>query len=321
MTDSATPEVVTLGEAMASLRSATPLRLGGTMHLSVAGAEANVAIGLARLGHAVRWVGRIGADELGALVLRTLRAENVDVGHARVDRHGRPTGLLLLESRAGDLMRASYYRAGSAGSLLSANDVLPALVPGVRVLHLTGITPALGSSAAEAVLAAVARARELGVTVCLDVNYRSRLWSVDDAHRVLLPLARSADMLVASADELALVSDDLTAGEPDAVRALLANGLREVVVTRGADGASGHTPDGSVSLPARPVPVADVVGAGDAFVAGYLSGLLDGLDLPGRLDRAVTTGAFAVATRGDWEGLPTREELALLDGPAGTTLR
>jgi 2-dehydro-3-deoxygluconokinase len=64
-----------------------------------------------------------------------------------------------------------------------------------------------------------------------------------------------------------------------------------------------------------------LVGAGDAFVAGYLSGLLQDADIPARLQRAVTTAAFAVATRGDWEGLPTRDELALLDAPDGTTVR
>lgn len=321
MSDVAAPQVVTVGETMAALRSAGLLRLGGAMHLSIAGAESNVAIGLARLGHSVRWVGRVGSDEVGALVLRTLRAENVDVGHVGVDRAGRPTGLLLFESRAGDLMRASYYRRGSAGSALVADDILPALAGGTRVLHLTGITPALGASAAEAVRAATARARELGITVCLDVNYRSRLWSQADARQVLSPLARSADVLVASADELPLVCEDPALGVEEAVPALLETGPREVVITRGAEGASAHSRDGSATVLARRVPVVDVVGAGDAFVAGYLSGLLDGLDLPERLGRAATTGAFAVATHGDWEGLPTRDELSLLDGPAGTTVR
>lgn len=317
----AVPEVVTCGETMAALRAAGPLRLGGELRLSVAGAESTVAIGLARLGHPVRWVGRVGADELGALVLRTLRAESVDTGQVHVDRDGRPTGLLLFEPRVGDLMRASYYRAGSAGSRLSATEVLPAIEPGVRVLHLTGITPALGPGAADAVRAAADRARELGITVSLDVNYRSRLWSVPDARRVLVPLARTADVLFAAADELALVSEDPEAGEADAVDALLADGPDEVVITRGGAGATSYTKADSVTVPARRVPVVDVVGAGDAFVAGYLSALLDGVDPAGRLDRAVTTGAFAVAARGDWEGLPVRAELGLLDGPAGGTLR
>jgi 2-dehydro-3-deoxygluconokinase len=81
------------------------------------------------------------------------------------------------------------------------------------------------------------------------------------------------------------------------------------------------TADGATDRAARQVDAVDLVGAGDAFVAGYLSGLLDGADIPARLHRAVTTAAFAVATPGDWEGLPTRDELGLFDQPDGTTFR
>ncbi|MGW6837052.1 sugar kinase [Streptomyces sp. NPDC054949] len=321
MTTASRIEVVTVGEAMAALRATGPIKLAPTMEVSVAGAEANVAIGLSRLGHRVAWAGCVGDDEFGALVLRTLRAEQVDVSHARTDTDGRPTGLLVREDGIGDLATVRYYRSGSAGSSVRPDDILPALTPKVRILHLTGITPALSPSAANAVLAAAARARELGILVCLDVNYRARLWPAEQARESLLPLARTADILVASANELHLVGDGPSLGEQEAAAALLAQGRSEVVITRGGDGASVITPDGTVSAPVRRVPVKDVIGAGDAFVAGYLSALLDGLCVEERLHRATTTGAFAVTTRGDWEGLPTRADLALLDSPAGTTLR
>ncbi|MEV5676507.1 sugar kinase [Streptomyces sp. NPDC052179] len=278
-----------------------------------------MAIGLSRLGHRVAWTGCVGDDEFGALVLRTLRAEQVDVSHTRTDTDKRPTGLLVRKDGFGDLATVRYYRDGSAGSSVRPDDILPALTPGVRVLHLTGITPALSPSAAAAVRAAAAHAQELGVLVCLDVNYRARLWPAGQARETLLPLARTADILVASADELHLVGDDPSLGEQETVAALLAQGRSEVVITRGGDGASVTSADGSVSAPARLVPVKDVIGAGDAFVAGYLSALLDDLPVEERLHRATATGAFAVTTRGDWEGLPT--DLALLDSPPGTTLR
>ncbi|WP_373304887.1 sugar kinase [Streptomyces coeruleorubidus] len=306
---------------MAALRARGALRLGCSLGLSVAGAESNVAIGLARLGHRVRWAGRVGADELGALVLRTLRAEDIDTGHAVTDGTGRPTGLLLTEPRLGTLTRVSYYRAGSAGSAVSPADVLPALSPGTRVLHLTGITPALGPSAAEAALTAAATAHESGITVCLDVNYRSRLWSADQARTALRPMLAHVDLLIASEDELPLVLERPAADEPEAVDGIVSAGVREVVVKRGARGATSFTADGASDCAARQVDAVDLVGAGDAFVAGYLSGLLDGADIPARLHRAVTTAAFAVATRGDWEGLPTRDELGLFDQPDGTTIR
>ncbi|MPY56936.1 sugar kinase [Streptomyces spongiae] len=317
----APPEVVTFGETMAALRAHGALRLGGSLGLSVAGAESNVAIGLARLGHRVRWAGRVGADELGALVRRTLRAEGIDTGHAVTDDTGRPTGLLLTEPRLGTLTRVNYYRAGSAGSALSPADVLPALASGPRLLHLTGITPALSASAAETALAAVTAAGAADITVCLDVNYRSRLWTSDRARTALRPLLAHTDLLIASEDELPLMLERPAAGEAQAVHSILAAGVNEVVIKRGARGATAFTADGTTDCPAREVGAVDLVGAGDAFVAGYLSGRLDGADMPARLHRAVTTAAFAVATRGDWEGLPTRDELGLFDQPEGMTIR
>ncbi|MEV0398551.1 sugar kinase [Actinoallomurus sp. NPDC050550] len=314
-------EVVTIGETMAALRGDGPLRLGGPLTLSMAGAETNVAIGLARLGHRVRWAGVVGADELGELVLRTLRAEGVDVTTVRSDPTA-PTGLLLQEHRVAHITRVHYYRSGSAGSALRADDAEAALTGGepALVLHVTGITPALGPDPRVTVERAVRRAREAGTRVCLDVNYRSRLWAPDLAARVLGELLPYVDILIASDDELPLVAGGET-GEERAVGQLLALGIDEVVVKHGGAGARAWSAAGSVRLPARTVPVTGTVGAGDAFTAGYLSGTLDGLPIEDRLDRAVTVGAFAVAAAGDWEGLPTRDELALLAAPDGTTLR
>lgn len=307
-------DLLTLGETMAAFRTTGPLRLGGTAGISVAGSESTVAIGLARLGHQAAWIGVTGADEPGELVRRTLRAEGVDLRWSRVDPTA-PTGLILFENRVADINRVTYHRAGSAGSRLRPADVTPAFdAPPPRLLHVTGITCALGVEPYQAVVEAVRRARAAGTTVCLDVNHRQRLWSVAKAADTLRPLLPSIDLVVASDDELAVLT-----GASDPVPALLSAGVTEVVVKHGAGGATSHSATGAVHRPARTVPVVDTVGAGDAFVAGLLSGWLDGADVPARLDRAVTTGAFAVATRGDWEGLPDRAELALLDhGPGGT---
>ncbi|MBX7268618.1 sugar kinase [Micromonospora sp. Llam7] len=309
-------DLLTLGETMTAFRSTGPLRLGGTAGISVAGSESTVAIGLARLGHRAAWVGVTGADEPGELIRRTLRAEGVDLTWSRVDPTA-PTGLILVENRVADINRVTYHRAGSAGSRLGPADVTRAFDtpgPSPRLLHVTGITCALGVEPYQAVVAAVRRAHAAGSTVCLDVNHRQRLWSVTEAAAALRPLLPSIDLVVASDDELAVLT-----GAPDPVEALLSEGVTEVVVKHGAGGATSHRATGTAHRPARTVPVVDTVGAGDAFVAGLLSGWLDGADAPARLDRAVTTGAFAVATRGDWEGLPGRAELTLLDhGPGGT---
>ncbi|MGH4031901.1 sugar kinase [Actinomycetota bacterium Odt1-20B] len=317
-----TGAVFTFGETMVALRGSGPLKLGGSMEVSVAGAESNVAIGLARLGHPVRWAGAVGDDEAGELVLRTLRAEGVDVSGATRDAAA-PTGLILFEPRLPEVTRVHYYRAGSAGSRIKACAVEEAFTAGPpRVLHLTGITPALGPSALCAARRALRLAREHSTLVCLDVNFRSRLWSYEDASVALREWMPYVDVLIASDDELPLcLPYDAPREAPEQAKLLLDLGVGEVVVKLGADGATVHTADGELHRPARPVRAVDAVGAGDAFVAGYLSALLDGADAAGRLDRAVTTGAFAVASRGDWEGAPTRAELSLLGVNEGTVVR
>lgn len=312
------PEVVTFGESMGSIRAAGLLRFGGAMTMNMGGAESNVAIGLSRLGHAVRWVGRFGDDEVGEFALRMLRAESVDTERVTIDQT-RPTGLMLVEKRIPDIARVAYYRAGSAGSALGISDLDGTFDRSTRVLHVTGITPALSASAAEATLWAVRNAKDLGVLVSFDVNYRGALWSREAASARLTELARSADIVFASDDELPLVTDGET--EEHAARALLAAGVSEVVVKRGGDGAVAWHGTESISVPARRVTVVDTIGAGDAFTAGYLSALLDGEPVAGRLDRGAVLGAFAVTAAGDWEALPTRRELSMLDHAAGSTLR
>lgn len=288
--------------------------------MSLGGAESNVAIGLARLGHSVRWVGRLGEDEVGRFALRTLCAEGV-LTDAVVQDSDRPTGLMLLEKRIADVSRASYYRAGSAGSALSFEDLGPALDADPAILHLTGITPALSESAANATVRAAEAARERGITVSLDVNYRAKLWDRDVASKALSVLAGLADIVIASEDEIGLVGGSSGDGyEGELVGGLHARGVSDVVVKRGGAGATAYTRDGTHHSDALEVPVIDTVGAGDAFTAGYLSAVLDGEPMEERLLRGVTLGAFAVAATGDWENLPARDELSLIQS-AGTTIR
>src|SRR5690606_39077589 len=127
--------------------------------------------------------------------------------------------------------------------------------------------------------------------------------------------------VIASADELDLVAEP-GSDERTVVAGLLCRGVQTVLVKLGAEGARAHTRDGVWHVPAVPVTAVDTVGAGDAFTAGYLSGLLDGLDLAARRRRAVTLGAFAFSGSGDWEGLPRRDELSLIgDHAVGSTIR
>ncbi|QPP05223.1 sugar kinase [Streptomyces bathyalis] len=315
------PRVLTLGETMGLL---TGGRIGSLAHVSeahigIGGAETNVAVGLSRLGVPVTWIGRVGDDSLGRRVLREIRGEGVDA-RALLDPEA-ATGLMLKELRGPGMSRVYYYRAGSAGSRLAATDVPADLVESVGLVHLTGITPLLSDSAHEACLSVVQRARAGGVRVSFDVNYRSTLAPADVAADVLGELVREADLVFGSPEELAYVvpgavtDDSVTVDE--LTRTLDPTGAREIVVKRGADGASTYTQGSVVHAPAHRVDVVDTVGAGDAFVAGYLSGDLQHWSATEKLARANTCGAAMCTTPGDWEAAPTPAELEAFLGADG----
>ena len=159
VTEQPVRDCVTFGETMALLVP-DPAGTDGrrSFQLEIGGAESNVAIALARLGHRASWVGRVGPDAMGDLVLRTLRAEGVDVSGVRRDPAS--TGVVFFERRLPTMQRVSYMRTGSAATQLCPADV--DVPPGTRVVHVTGVTAALGSLPRATVFAAVEQARERG---------------------------------------------------------------------------------------------------------------------------------------------------------------
>jgi 2-dehydro-3-deoxygluconokinase len=321
--------VITLGECLVSFVAETPGSLSGVVRFErhVAGAEANVAVGLARLGHGVAYIGRVGADAFGTAILRALRGEGVEVRHL-VDDQAAPTGVLFRERRVLGAATVLYHRSGSAASRLEPADVDRAVADGAfdgaRWLHLTGITPAISATARDAVVRARDVARERGMTISLDLNLRRRLWSDAVAAPVLRALAERVDVVLGSADELAVLAGADAAADPAALLAALDEGHAIVVAKLGADGAMALERGGS-PIQAAAIPVAsavDPVGAGDAFCAGFIAGRLDGVDVATALRMGNACGALAVSAAGDQAGLPDRAELARLLEVGGTdTLR
>ena len=312
--------LLAVGETMALLTATEVgrLRHAASLTLGVAGAESNVAIGARRLGCPAAWVGRVGNDELGELVVSRIRAEGVDVGGVVRDP-GAPTSLMLKERRTANLVRVLYYRHNGPGARLRPDDLDPAQVRAAGVLHVTGITPALSDSARATVDHAVELARAAGVPVSFDLNYRSALWPPDQAAAVCRDLAARADIVFAGDDEAELLG---LAGDPAALAGdLAALGSGHAVVKLGERGAVAFVDGLDYTVDPVPVQAVDPVGAGDAFVAGYLAELLAGRPAEERLATAAACGAFAVTVPGDWEGLPSRHELATLGHRPGTVHR
>jgi len=286
-----------------------PLAHANDLTLGIGGAESNFAIALQRLGIPATWIGRIGDDSLGEKVARELRAEGLTV-HAVIDPTS-PTGLMIKERRTADATRVWYYREGSAGSRLAASDLPPGVVESAALLHITGITPALSDSAAGAITDAIDRASGAGVPVSFDVNHRASLWGNRDATPIYRRLAARSTIVFAGYDEARLIAPDAN-GVPEVAAAIAALGPSQVVIKLGADGCYALADHDSIMQSAVPIRPVDTVGAGDAFVAGYVSECVAGQDLSTRLNTAVTVGAFACLTHGDWEGMPRRSELGLL---------
>jgi 2-dehydro-3-deoxygluconokinase len=281
--------VLTVGETMVlldPLSDGAP-RLGMALTLRVAGAESNFAIGLARLGVDVIWISRLGRDPFGDLVLATLAGEGVDLRYAV--RDDSRTGLFVKWRDAGR-SHVAYWRAGTAASRLRPEDVPDEVLEAARLVHLTGITMAISDSGHELVVDLARRAKERGLTVTFDPNFRPSLPDTAAAafarQREVLPYV---DWYLCSEDEARL----LWGHEPLPQRSAVRVGSRGVVV------------GGETIPPTRVVEnVVDEVGAGDGFAAGFVYGLLRGWS-PHACGRAGNLlAAYAVGGTGDWELLP-----------------
>lgn len=298
--------VLTLGETMALFDPGAdgPPCLGMPYVLRVAGAESNFAIGLARLGVGTRWISRVGDDPVGRLITQTLAAEGVDVGFVITERRA-GTGAFL-KIREGGRTGVQYFRRGSAAAHLTIGDVPDQAFDGVRAVHLTGITLALSESAAGLVVEVARRARDRGLIVTFDPNYRPTLWPNPTAARraqeLLLPWV---DWYLSGEEEARTLWG---AGDAVALDARIRSaGAKGTVIRIGERGA---LVAGAIVPPPDVVAVRDEIGAGDAFAAGFVFGLLQGVSPADCAWNGHVLAARALQGTGDWETLPRLGDMA-----------
>ncbi|MDQ0614902.1 2-dehydro-3-deoxygluconokinase [Microbacterium sp. W4I4] len=311
-------DVLAIGESLGLL---VPQRAGRLSHvrdlrLGFGGAESNVAIGVSRLGARAGWCGRVGSDDIGDMILREIRAEGVGVWAVRDD--SAPTALMIKERPRAGATRIVYYREAAAGRRLVGADIPEGLIESTRILHITGISAGLGAGTLGAVHAAIDRAHAAGVLVSFDVNHRSALWRAgSDPGAAYRGLAERADIVFAGEDEAELTTGER--GVDGQLEALLSLGAACAVIKRGADGAVAAVRDDAgerrVEASAITVDVVDTVGAGDAFVSGWLAETVAGAELDQRMATAVACGAFACTVEGDWEAAPSHADLRAFSDP------
>lgn len=294
--------VVCIGETMAALAPApsASLESADDLRVSVAGAESNVAMYLADLGIPVSWLSAVGDDALGRRVRAEVRAAGVDVSGVRCDPE-RPTGLLVKEP-SGSRTRVHYYRGNSAASAMGPDVLDDARLRSASVVHLTGVTPALSPSCRKLVAAALSvPAGERPYAISFDVNHRPALWPPGTAATVLRDLADRADITFVGLDEARDLWDaDL---QPADVRRLLPHPCL-LVVKDGGRAAIAFSDEGTWTVPALGTDVVEPVGAGDAFAAGVLTGLLRGEGMERALRLGHITASSALKVTADHGPLP-----------------
>ncbi|HCB2207101.1 TPA: sugar kinase [Citrobacter farmeri] len=305
-------DVITIGEAMAMFVATQTGDLAEVEQFikRVAGAELNVATGLARLGLKVGWVSRVGNDSFGRFVLNSLKKEAIDAQGVALDERYATGFQLKSKVENGTDPIVEYFRKGSAASHLSVADYNEAYFSAARHLHLSGVAAALSASSYELLAHTARTMKAQGKTLSFDPNLRPVLWK-SEAEMVekLNRLAFQADWVLPGLREGMILTGQQT---PEGIADFyLRHGVKAVVLKTGADGAWYKTSDGEKGsvAPVKVDNVVDTVGAGDGFAVGVISALLEGRTLHQAVTRGNKIGALAIQVQGDSEGLPTRETL------------
>lgn len=303
-------DVVTFGETMVLFQPShfMPLEYIHQFGKQIGGAESNVAIGLQRLGHSVGWFSKLGNDPFGRYILQFIRGEGVDTSSCMFTDEA-PTGIFFKEKRSPEDMNVYYYRKNSAASLLTPGDLDEDYIAQARILHVTGITPALSDSCAQATFKAIQLAKKHGLKVVFDPNLRLKLWDEKKARKVMQEIANQSDVILPGLDEGQLMTGKES---PEQIaNILIGAGDKTVIIKLGEKGAYYQNSNERNYVPGFAVKqIVDVVGAGDGFAAGVISGILRGESLEQTVRRANAIGAIVVGVNGDVEGLPREHEVS-----------
>ena len=275
---------------------------------AIAGAEFNVAVGLTRLGHEVEYVTKLGDDPFGKHIIKFM-AENGIASDRILVTGARRTGFMLKGMTAKGDPQIFYFRAGSAASTLSPDDLRALDFSQYSNIHLTGITPALSQECRDTCRFLAQKAHENGIFLSFDPNLRPQLWPNAQAMADFMnTFSGECDLVLPGIAEGRLLSGRQT---PEEIAEFYrARGAGTVIVKTGGEGAYYASPEGCGRVAGFPVKkIVDTVGAGDGFAAGVLSARREGLSWPESVRRGNAVGAIQVMSRGDNDGLPTREEL------------
>ena len=297
-----------------------PLKENSIYKKWIGGAEDNFIIGLARLGFRCGWFSRLGDDEFGKEIFRTIKGEGVDVSRVVFDSEA-PTGVFFVERQSEGDFRCYYYRQFSAASRLSPSDIDPDYIRSAKVIYVTGITPAISESAREATEEIFGLAIKNKQTIVFDPNLRLKLSSIGWAREVLIPLMQKSTYILPGERELKQLMDR---GELEtAIERAHGLGIGNLIVKTGAEGAvTAIAGTKAVDVPAYDLqnPISSM-GAGDCFAAGFVAGLLENQSLEECARWGNAMGAFCLMGWGPYQTLPDYDELQTFLTGKGTISR
>lgn len=299
-----------IGEPMGLFIAESEGRLEDVTSFScaIAGAEFNVAIGMSRLEHPVSYMTKLGEDPFGKQIVKGLEKNGIQTELVSWSKE-RTTGFMMKSMVSSGDPDIFYFRKNSAASTLSEEDVEKVDFSNYQWVHVTGILPALSVSTRKATMALLDKARENGLTISFDPNLRPQLWpSQQEMVDTLNEIASKSDIVLPGDSEGLIMTGSK---DPEKIAEFyLKNGAKAVVVKMGPKGAYAATADESFIVPGFPIEkVIDTVGAGDGFAVGVISALIENLSLKEAVRRGNAIGAIQVTSRGDNEGLPTRQQL------------
>lgn len=311
-------DVTTIGETMLRLSVPTGERLevADKLDLFPAGTEANAVVALSRLGRRTAWVGGLPDSSLGRIVANHLRMAGVNLDGVYWDPDGRIGTYFIEFAGPPRPIQVIYDRADSVAANMQPDQVDWERLMDTRLLHLTGITPAISAGGLAITQEAVARAKAAGVPISLDVNYRGKLWTPTEARDAILPLIQEIDLLFCGQGDAKLLFG--CSGDPQAIVQGLAeqSRARTVVTSIGDQGVVAWDGQQLHRQEAFPVEVIDRIGAGDAMAAGIIHGWLDG-DLAQGLRNGAAMAALVLSQFGDMIVTTADELQAVLENASG----
>lgn len=305
------PSVVTIGELCAVFvaNDIGRMRYCRDFTIRPGGAEATLAAGVTRLGFDAGWISILGQDEMGHYLLNLLRGEGVDVSCTRM-LAGKNTSVFLRERLPGGNARHTYYRKDSAFTCITPDILREDYIASARFLHLTGITPALSPSAKETMWEAVRMAKAHNVTVVFDPNVRLGLWSREEAADTINQFLAASDIVLPGLEDMQMLNGPITREE--ALLRLKDLGCETIIMKCNQDVlvyVDGHANFIPIEHITNPV---DLMGAGDSFAAGYLVGLLRGMDHLEAARLGTLVARCAIQMPGNIEAIPSWDEVSAI---------